>query len=165
FWWGSVFLINVPVIVAVVGLGAWLLPESRSPVAGRIDLLSALLSVLAVVPVVFAIRQLLGGGAGAPALLAALVGAVAAVVFVRRQRRLVTPLIDVDLFRIPAFSGAIAANGLSIFAFLGMLYFFSQYLQLVRDFSPFVAGLSDMASTLNYIILVNVGEGGLARLG
>ena len=78
FWWGSVFLINVPVIVAVVGLGAWLLPESRSPVAGWIDLLSALLSVLAVVPVVFAIKQVLGGGAGAPALLAALVGAAAA---------------------------------------------------------------------------------------
>ncbi len=78
FWWGSVFLVNVPVIVAVVGLGAWLLPESRSPVAGRINLLSALLSVLAVVPVVFAIKQVLGGDAGAPALLAALVGAAAA---------------------------------------------------------------------------------------
>ena len=165
FWWGSVFLINVPVIVAVVGLGAWLLPESRSPIAGRIDLLSALLSVLAVVPVVFAIKQVLGGGAGAPALLAALVGAAAAVVFVRRQRRLATPLIDVELFRIPAFSGAIAANGLSIFAFLGMLYFFSQYLQLVRGFSPFVAGLAEMPATLASLVVVVVVGVALARFG
>lgn len=165
FWWGSVFLVNVPVIVLVVGLGAWLLPESRGAAGGRIDLLSALLSVLAVVPVVFAIKQVLGGDAGLPAALAVVLGAAAALWFVRRQRRLVTPLIDVELFRIPAFSGAIAANGLSIFAFLGMLYFFSQYLQLVRGFSPFVAGLAEMPATLASLAVVVVVGIALARLG
>ncbi len=164
-WWGSVFLINLPVMAFVIGVGAWLLPESRSPVAGRIDLFSALLSVLAVVPVVFAIKQALSGGVGAAAVLAALLGAVAAVAFVRRQRRLVTPLIDVELFRIPAFSGAVAANGLSIFAFLGMLYFFSQYLQLVRGFSPFRAGLAEMPATLASLAVVVVVGAALARLG
>ena len=83
----------------------------------------------------------------------------------RRQRRLATPLIDVELFRIPAFSGAIAANGLSIFAFLGMLYFFSQYLQLVRGFSPFVAGLAEMPATLASLVVVVVVVGGGSSVG
>ncbi|MEB7505480.1 MFS transporter [Arthrobacter koreensis] len=165
FWWGSVFLINVPVIAVILVLGAWLLPESRNPDAGRIDLLSALLSVLAIVPLVFAIKQAVGSGFGWPGLAGALVGLAAGWLFIRRQRGMQTPLVDVSLFKIPAFSGAVAANTLSIFAFLGVLFFFSQYLQLVRGYSPFWAGMAEMPATIASIAVVAVVGVALTKLG
>ncbi|WP_156761719.1 MFS transporter [Microbacterium karelineae] len=154
FWWGSVFLINVPVIVASVALGIFLLPESRSARPGPIDIASSLLSVVAIVPVVYAIKQVAKGQLGLDAALAVVVGVAAAWVFVRRQRALEVPLVDIALFRVPAFSGAIAANLVSIFAFSGLIFFFSQYLQLVRDFSPFQAGLGELPLSIGSVLVV-----------
>lgn len=165
FWWGSVFLINVPVIVLIVVLGSWLLPESRNPIPGRVDLLSAALSVLSIVPVVYAVKQVVGEGLGWPVLVAASIGLASGWMFVRRQRGLETPLVDLTLFRIPAFSGAIAANSLAIFAFYGLLYFFSQYLQLVRGYSPFWAGMAEMPATIASFAVVAVVGLTLAKLG
>lgn len=165
FWWGSVFLINVPVIVLIVVLGSWLLPESRNPIPGRVDLLSAALSVLAIVPVVYAVKQVVGEGLGWPVLVAASIGLASGWMFVRRQRGLETPLVDLTLFRIPGFSGAIAANSLAIFAFYGLLYFFSQYLQLVRGYSPFWAGMAEMPATIASFAVVAVVGLTLAKLG
>lgn len=165
FWWGSVFLINVPVIVLILVLGLWLLPESRNPNAGKIDLLSALLSVLAIVPLVYAIKQAVGSGLGWPVLAGALIGLGSGWLFVRRQRGLKTPMVDISLFRIPAFSGAVAANTLSIFAFLGVLFFFSQYLQLVRGYSPFWAGMAEMPATIASLAVVAVVGLALSKLG
>lgn len=154
FWWGSVFLINVPVIVLIVVFGIWLLPESKNPLPGRIDLLSALLSVLTVVPVVYAIKSLASGSFGWVAAIVLIVGVLSGWMFVRRQRRLTTPMVDLELFKIPAFSGAVVSNGLAIFAFLGLLFFFSQYLQLVRGYSPFWAGVAELPGTIASIIVV-----------
>lgn len=165
FWWGSVFLINVPVIALIAVLGFWLLPESRNPDAGKIDLWSAVLSVLAIVPLVYAIKQAVSSGAGWPVLAGVLIGLAAGWLFVRRQRGLRTPMVDISLFRIPAFSGAVAANTLSIFAFLGVLFFFSQYLQLVRGYSPFWAGMAEMPATVASIAVVAVVGLALSKLG
>lgn len=165
FWWGSVFLINVPVIALIVVLGVWLLPESRNPNANRIDLLSAVLSVLAIVPLVYAVKQVVSSGLGWPVLAGVLVGLGSGWLFVRRQRGLQTPMVDISLFRIPAFSGAVAANTLSIFAFLGVLFFFSQYLQLVRGYSPFWAGMAEMPATIASIAVIAVVGVALAKLG
>lgn len=154
FWWGSVFLINVPVIVLIVVFGLWLLPESKNPVPARIDLLSAVLSVLAVVPIVYAIKNLANGSVGFSTALALVVGVAAAWWFVRRQSHLKTPMLDLELFKIPAFSGAVVSNGLAIFAFLGLLFFFSQYLQLVRGYSPFWAGVAELPGTIASVIVV-----------
>lgn len=165
FWWGSVFLINVPVIALIVVLGVWLLPESRNPNAVKIDVLSALLSVLAIVPLVYAIKQAVGSGPGWPVLAGVLIGLGAGWLFVQRQRGLKTPMVDISLFRIPAFSGAVAANTLSIFAFLGVLFFFSQYLQLVRGYSPFWAGMAEMPATIASIAVVGVVGLTLSKLG
>ena len=165
FWWGSVFLINVPVIVLIVVLGIWLLPESKNPDAGRIDLISSLLSVLAIVPVVYAVKEAVGNGLEWPLLAALLTGVLAGWMFVRRQRGLATPMVDISLFRIPAFGGAVAANALSIFAFFGLLFFFSQYLQLVRGYSPFQAGLAEMPATIASLLVVLVVGIALSRLG
>ena len=141
FWWGSVFLIAVPVMGALLILGPRLLPESRDPEPGRLDPLGAGLSIVAVLGVVYALQATAAGGGGAP-VLAALVGGIAAgVLFVRRQRSRPDPLIDVGLFRMPAFSASLAAYGLALALVYGSDLLIAQYLQLVLGLSPLAAGL------------------------
>ncbi|WP_219813217.1 MFS transporter [Rathayibacter sp. AY1A3] len=165
FPWGSVFLINVPVMVVLVVAGAFLIPESRNPDAGPLDLWSAVLSMAGVVPIVYAVKALASEGVTVPAAAAAALGVVSLVAFVRRQRRLAHPMIDVTLFRNPAFSGAVAANTLAIFAFIGTLFFFSQYLQLVRGLSPLQAGLVELPATLASLVVILVVGIVVGRLG
>jgi MFS transporter, DHA2 family, multidrug resistance protein len=160
FWWGSVFLINVPVMVVLIVSGAVLLPESRDPHPGPFDLLSALLAALAILPVVDAVKEVASAGVTVWAVLVAGAGVTSAVAFVRRQRRLAAPLFDVSLFRLPAFSGAVGANLLSIAALSGLLFFLSQYLQLVRGYGPLEAGLRQLPLTLaSVVVVLFVGRG------
>ncbi|WP_432515438.1 MFS transporter, partial [Kineococcus sp. SYSU DK001] len=165
FWWGSVFLLNVPVMLIVLTAGIALLPESRNPAGNRIDLPSAALSVLTIVPIVYAIKHVAGSGFDASVALTAALGLAAGIVFVRRQRRLSHPLVDVSLFKVPAFAGAVAAETIAIFAFIGLLFFFSQYLQLVRGLSPLQAGLIELPATLASLAVIAIAGFVLARLG
>jgi len=165
FWWGSVFLINVPIMVLALVGGWFLLPESRGTSGHRIDLASSALSILAIVPLVYAVKRWIGEGPDAVVLLAAIVGVLAGWAFLRRQTRLAVPLLDVSLFRIPAFAGAVGANALAIFAFLGLLFFFSQYLQMVRDYGPLQAGLAELPATLASIAVIAVIGFLVVRLG
>ncbi|GAA1658509.1 MFS transporter [Actinoplanes couchii] len=165
FWWGSVFLVNLPVMVIVVVLGLWLLPESRNPQRPTIDWPSAALSLLAIVPLVYAVKHTISAQFDGQSIAAAGIGLLAAAIFVRRQRRLPQPLLDVELFANPAFTGAIAAAGTAIFAFSGLLFFFSQYLQLVRDLSPLKAGLVELPTTIASIGVVVVVAILMRRLG
>ncbi|HEX6344714.1 MFS transporter [Umezawaea sp.] len=156
FWWGSVFLVNVPVVVVFLVAGGLLLPESRNPDPGRFDLVSAGLSFAAITPLVYAVKHAVGSGPDGWTVGSALVGLVAAVLFVRRQRRTDPPLIDVGLFRNAAFTGAVLANVIAIFALTGLLFFFSQYLQFVRGFSPLVAGLAEMPTMVASVVVIGV---------
>ncbi|MEX0153755.1 MFS transporter [Microbacterium sp. LMI1-1-1.1] len=165
FWWGSVFLINIPVMLLVVGLGIPLLTESRNEARAPIDLVSALLSFATIVPIVYAIKTVVKDGLTLTVAIAAIVGIAAGVVFVRRQRRLTHPLIDVRLFGNPAFSGAVVANAVAIFALSGLLFFFSQYLQLVRGYSPLVAGLAELPATIASMLAAVAVGWVLGRLG
>ncbi|MCR6489042.1 MFS transporter [Amycolatopsis sp. OK19-0408] len=165
YWWGSVFLINVPIVVGFLIAGALLLPESRDPHPGRFDLLSAGLSMAAIVPLVYAVKHAVGSGIDVPVVLAAAAGLLAGTAFIRRQRRAANPLIDVTLFRHGAFSGAVLANFVSVFALMGLLFFFSQYLQLVRGFGPLEAGLAEMPATLASIVVVAAVGVVVTRLG
>jgi len=165
FHWGSVFLINVPIMVIVVVGGIFLLPESRNPTGARLDLASAGLSIAAIIPIVYAIKHTVSSGVDAQSVVAVLVGVFAGWAFITRQRRLTHPLIDVELFRRPAFSGAVAANTVSIFAFVGLLFFFSQYLQLVRGLSPLRAGLVELPATGAAIVVIALTTVALRRLG
>lgn len=165
FWWGSVFLINVPIMVLALIGGWFLLPESRGTAAQRIDLLSSLLSILAIVPLVYAIKRWIGSGFSGVVVIAAMVAIAAGWLFLRRQRLLSVPLLDLSLFRVPAFAGALVANLLSIFAFLGLLFFFSQYLQLVRGFGPLQAGLAELPATIAAIAVIALISVMTARLG
>ncbi|MGK3206173.1 MFS transporter [Amycolatopsis sp. MEPSY49] len=165
FWWGSVFLINVPIVIVFLIAGAILLPESRDPNPGRFDALSAALSMAAIVPLVYAVKHAVGSGVDGRVASAAGIGLAAGTAFVRRQRRVADPLIDVALFRNRAFSGAVLADFVSVFALTGLLFFFSQYLQLVRGFSPLAAGLAEMPATLASIVIVAAVGVVVARLG
>lgn len=145
FWWGSVFLINVPVVAFLVIGGAIMLPESRNPNPGRLDTLGVPLSIIGVISLVYAVKSGAHDGLAQPApWIAAALGLVMMILFVRRQTRVTHPLIDVRLFRFPAFSGSIAANVIVIFGTLAMSVAFAQYFQLVRGWSPLIAGLAGL---------------------
>jgi DHA2 family multidrug resistance protein-like MFS transporter len=141
FWWGSVFLPALPVMALLLAVGPRVLPEFRDPEAGRLDLISAAASLVAVLAVIYGLKQIAEDGAGWLAALAIAGGLAVGAAFVRRQGRLADPLIDLRLFRIPAFSGALAANTLGFFVNFGIAVFIAQYLQLVLGLSPLEAGL------------------------
>lgn len=165
FWWGSVFLINVPVMVLVLVGGIFWLPESRNPRRLPVDVLSAVLSFVTIVPVVYFIKAAVGGKLSALAIAMLVTGLVAGLVFIRRQRRMKHPMLETDLFRNPAFSGAVTSNLIAIFAFSGLLFFFSQYLQLVRGFSPILAGVAELPITVASMAVILVVGRLVGRLG
>jgi MFS transporter, DHA2 family, multidrug resistance protein len=141
FWWGSVFLIAVPVMMLLLALGPWLLPEYRDPDPGRLDIASAALSLVTILGVVYGIKQIAAGEPGIAALGAILGGLVTAAIFVRRQQKIENPFIDLSLFRSSAFGPMLAVlTMISIVNFVAFL-FITQYLQLVLGMSPLEAGL------------------------
>ncbi|MGO1543545.1 MAG: MFS transporter [Gulosibacter sp.] len=165
FWWGAVFLINIPVMLILVVTGLFLLPESKNPKPQSVDWLSSILSIAAIVPLVFAIKRVFGGGFDWVLLLAIVVGVLAGWLFIRRQKRLTVPMVDLELFAVPAFRGSVIAIGLAIFALSGLLFFFSQYLQLVRGLSPLQAGLMELPATVAMMIVILAVSVTVARLG
>ena len=151
YWWGSVFLIGVPVMVLLLILGPILLPEFRNPHAQRLDLPSAALSLIAVLAVIYGIKRIAEDDAGIRALLSIVIGITLGVVFVRRQRLLSDPLIELRLFRKPAFSAALAVYTLGTFFIFGAFLFVGQYLQVALELSPLRAGLWTLPMMLSFI--------------
>ncbi|GHG67908.1 MFS transporter [Streptomyces griseocarneus] len=151
FWWGSVFLINLPVMAVLVLVGIKLLPESRDPSPGPWDLISVVLSMVGIVAVVYAIKEAATHGLTWPIALVAATGALALVWFVRRQLRLPSPLLDMRLFHHRGFSGAVLADLLTVLGLSGMVFFLSQFLQLVQDRSPLEAGLAELPAAVGAV--------------
>ncbi len=148
FWWGSVFLINIPVIVVLVVGGSLLLPELRNPIPGPWDLVGVGLSLAGILGLVYAAKQGVAHGLHADTVLAALAGAAALTLFVRRQLKTAHPLIDVRLFTNRRFSGVVVTNTLTVLGPSALLYFLSQYLQLVEGYSPLQAGLAELPAAV-----------------
>ncbi|VTR75666.1 MFS transporter [Cellulomonas hominis] len=141
FWWGSVFLLNVPVLLVLLPLALLLVPESKDPAPGPLDPWSIVLSLATMLPLVHAVIAVGEHGVTGSTVAGVLVGLAAGWAFVRRQRRLASPMLDVALFTRPTFSGAVAANLLSVLGFSGLLVVVSQFLQLAAGLSPMDAGL------------------------
>ncbi|MFF0275255.1 MFS transporter [Streptomyces sp. NPDC004330] len=143
FWWGSIFLVNVPVVLLALALMIWLVPDSRDPRPGRIDLPGVLLSVVGLVLLVYGIIR--GGELAdftALSVLAPVLGGLAVLVlFVLHERRSDHPAIDMSYFKRPAFSAAVAAIALVFFALMGVTFFSAFYLQSVRGYSALQSGL------------------------
>ncbi|MGY1635261.1 MFS transporter [Geodermatophilus sp. SYSU D00742] len=167
FWWGAIFLIAVP--VAVVGIVATLLvvPESRDPSPGRLDVPGVLLSIAALVGLVYGIIH---GGSGAgwssPGVLVPLVGGlVLLVLFVLLQRRSTHPALDVSLFGNRAFSAAAVALGLNFFALMGATFYLVYYLQGVRGYGPLDSGAALIPMALGMALTAPVTSRIAERLG
>ncbi|MFJ8745631.1 MFS transporter [Embleya sp. NPDC127516] len=141
FWWGAVFLLAVPIAVIVLIGGRTLLPEYADPSAGRLDLISVGLSLAATLPVIYAVKHIAAHGPGGRPLVLAVAGLAAGAVFVRRQRRLADPLLDVSLFADRAFTVALLVLLIGLVGVGGSMYLVTQYLQLVEGLTPFAAGL------------------------
>jgi MFS transporter, DHA2 family, multidrug resistance protein len=152
FWWGSAFLLALPVMAALLILGPRVLPEYQDPDAGRLDLISAAMSVLAVLAVIYGLKEIAQDGLGTVAVLAIAGGLAVGVAFVARQRRLADPMIDVGLFRLGSFNAALATNFLAIFVAVGYFLYVAQYLQLVVGLSPLEAGLWSLPSAVGFIV-------------
>ncbi len=156
FWWGSVFLLGVPVMAALLIAGPRLLPEYRDPNPGRFDLLSAGMSLAAVLLVIYGLKQIAQDRLGWLAALSIVAGSVIGIAFIQRQRRLADPLIDLRLFRIPEFSASLATYTLGVFVAFGSFLFIAQYLQLVVGLSPLQAGLWSAPGSLAFVIGSNL---------
>ncbi|MET8974108.1 MFS transporter [Streptomyces sp. NPDC004539] len=141
FWWGSVFLVNLPAMGLLLVLGPVLLPESRDPSPGAFDWVSVPLSMAAVLPVVYGLKEIPSEGVRGEYLLAVGVGVVFAVLFVRRQRRARHPMISPALFRGRGFGVALGLNLVAAFGMMGSAFFTTQYLQSVLGKSALEASL------------------------
>ena len=140
FWWGAVLLVAVPIMLPPLVLGRFLIPESKDPNPGRVDLASVALSMLAMVPVVYGIKELATHGPGVTSFGVLAFGLAMGLVFVRRQQALASPLLDISLFRNRVFSTAITANILALFSYNGFILFLAQHLQLLEGMSPSESG-------------------------
>ncbi|HEX5118657.1 MAG TPA: MFS transporter [Pseudonocardiaceae bacterium] len=152
FWWGSVFLIAVPPMVLLLILAPFLLPEYRDPNAGRIDLPSVVMSLIAVLAVVYGIKQIAENGFQGVDLGVILVGLAVAVVVIHRQGKLDDPFIDLKLFHSRVFSTTLVINLLTFFVTFAAFFFITQYLQLVLGLGPLAAGLWTLPLSVTQII-------------
>jgi len=156
FWWGSVFLVTVPVMVVLLVTGPMLLPEYRDPEAGRLNLFSAALSLLAVLALIYGLKQIAVEGVSWSSVAFIVSGLILGVVFVRQQRTLADPLVDLELFSSRVFSAALVTYTLSVLFMFGTFYFTAQYLQLVAGLSPLMAGLWSLPSAIAFIVGSNL---------
>lgn len=141
FWWGSVFLIAVPLMALLLILAPLLLPEYRDPNADRLDFASAVLATTAVLSMIFGMKHIAVYGPDAIAVIAILASFGVGTLFVRRQRLAADPMIDLRLFRSRIFTTALLINIIAVFAAFGAFLFITQYLQLVVGMGPLEAGL------------------------
>jgi DHA2 family multidrug resistance protein-like MFS transporter len=152
FWWGSVFLLAVPVMALLLVLGPRLLPEFRDPDAGWLDLLTAGLSIAAVLLTIYGLKLMAQDGVGSVPVALVVLGLVIGGLFVRRQQTLPDPLIDLRLFRSPGFGASLLVYTLGVLIVFGSFLFIAQYLQLVLGLSPLEAGLWSSPGAIAFVI-------------
>ncbi len=152
FWWGSVFLLALPVMGALLLFGPKLLPEYKDENAGKLDLISAAMSVVAVLGVVYGIKDIAADGITDTATASITVGLLVGVAWVYRQQRLTHPMIDVSLFKVRSFNGALMVNFFAIFVMIGYFIFVFQFLQLVLGLSPLEAGLWGLPGAAGFVL-------------
>lgn len=144
FWWGSVFLIAVPVMVLLLVLGPLLLPEYRDPNADKLDIASVILSLGSVLSIIFGLKKIAENGLEWIPALCIIAGLILGMVFLRRQKNIPSPLIDLRLFQTPSFSTSLLIYTLATFVIFGTFIFTFQYMQIVAGLSPIKAGLCSL---------------------
>lgn len=165
FWWGSVFLVNIPLMLVSLPVGRLLLPESKGDGRGPWDVVGALMAAAGLFGVVLGVKRLGGGEVDGATALPLVVGAVLLVLFVRRQRRLKHPLVDLRMFSRPAFSTSVGCIVLAMLALVGLELIAAQYLQLVLELSPLETGLRLLPLTFAAMAAGLAGARMLRRFG
>jgi DHA2 family multidrug resistance protein-like MFS transporter len=163
YFWGSVFLINLPFMLMLVVLGPILLPEYRTAQTGRFDLLGALLSFGAVLPIVFGVSEIAENGLDPVRAGAIAAGLVVGGLFLLRQRKAAHPMLELRLLRSRGYTGALLTNLIGSFALLGNAMFLTQYLQSVLGMSPLKAALWSLAPSLGVGAVIGI-AGALAKV-
>ncbi|HCR97447.1 MULTISPECIES: MFS transporter [Halomonas] len=141
FWWGAAFLIAVPIVIVLLLAAPILLPEYRNPRAGRLDLFSVLLLLIAILPSIYSIKEFSKAGVTPTVLITLATGALGILLFVRRQQHLFHPLLDLKLFASKTFTAALIILLVGLLGVAGMMLLVTQYLQLVAGYTPLIAGL------------------------
>lgn len=152
FWWGSVFLIALPVMLLLLLTGKSLLPEYKDPGARKLDFFSALLSLMAVLMIIFGLKEIATDEWSWWAIVSMVAGLLVGYAFLRRQQKLTDPLIDIGLFKIPAFSASLTLYGVGCFVMFGSFFFGYQYMQAVLGLSPLAAGLWALPSFVGFML-------------
>ncbi|WP_406397040.1 MFS transporter [Streptomyces uncialis] len=162
YWWGSVFVLGVPVMLVMLVAAPFLLPEYRAPRTGKLDLVSVVLSLAAILPVVYGLKEMAKEGPGTLPVALIVAGLAVGAVFVSRQRRLDDPVLDVRLFRNPAFTASLALTTLLMVGVSGSYLFITGFLQMVEGLGPVEAGLWMVPSAIASIVSAMLAPG-LAR--
>ncbi|MFJ5281552.1 MFS transporter [Streptomyces parvulus] len=167
FWWGSVFLVNIPLMLVSLPVGRLLLPESKGDGRGPWDVVGALMAAAGLFGVVLGVKRLGGGEpvASVFTVLPLVLGAALLTGFVRRQRRRAHPLVDLEMFRRPAFSTSVGCIVLAMLALVGLELIAAQYLQLVLGLSPLETGLRLLPLTFAAMAAGLAGARMLRRFG
>jgi EmrB/QacA subfamily drug resistance transporter len=165
FWWGSVFLVNVPVVVVALVLGQLFVPTSRDPAAPPIDVPGALLSIAGLVVLVWAIIEGPGGWTDPEILGAFALAAVLLGTFILWERWTRFPMLDVGFFRNPRFSAASGAIMLTFFAMFGSLFLLTQFLQSILGYTPLEAGIRLLPMAGVMIVLSPLSAKVVERIG
>ena len=166
FYWGSVFLVNMPIAVIAIAASLFLVPESRDPESRPLDILGALLSAGAVGTGIFAIIEGPGRGWTAPLILIAIAATlILGAGFVVRERRAEYPLLDFALFRLPRFSMGAGAISVAFFAMVGFIFGLTQYFQFVQGHSPLEAGVRFLPAALGFMAGAIASEALVLRFG
>ncbi|MFF4955194.1 MFS transporter [Streptomyces chattanoogensis] len=167
FWWGSVFLINIPMMTAMLLIGRWLLPESRGERNGPWDVVGAVVAALGVLGIVLGVKRIGGGTAvlSATTLGPIVAGTLLLILFVRRQYRRKHPLIDMRLFARPAFGTSVGCIVLAMLALVGLQLIAVQYMQLVLGLSPLETGVRMLPLVFSAMAAGLTGSNMLQALG
>ena len=165
FWWGSVFLVNLPVVVVALVLGQLFVPTSRDPAAPPVDGVGALLSIAGLVALVWGIIEGPGGWTNPEILGAFALAAVLLGIFVVWERRVRFPMLDMSFFRNARFSAASAAIMLTFFAMFGSLFLLTQFLQSILGYTPLEAGIRLLPMAAVMVVISPLSAKVVERIG
>jgi DHA2 family multidrug resistance protein-like MFS transporter len=166
FWWGSIFLVNVPIAVLALAAGHFLVPESRDPAADKSDPVGVTASVLGLLSLVYGVIEAPARGWTGPVTLTAFAAALVFLAFFAAwELRSTHPMLQLRLFRDRRFSAASAAIALAFFALFGSLFFLTQYLQLVLGYTAFHAGVRTLPLAAGLVIGSGLSAPANGRLG
>lgn len=153
FSWGAVFLAGVPIMLILILVGPWVLPEFSNPDEPSPDIISAIMSLIAVLAIIYTVKHAAEYGLDAQSLAIGAIGIAVATLFVRRQSRIKNPLVNLELFRSSGFVLSLAVNVAAFFFMLGVFAFAAQYFQLVIGLTPLQAGFWTLPSGIAFTIM------------